>query len=321
MPFSPSHAFHPCSTGSSVRPQVVSQPTAPRSRLSTVMEVVLQSKLPPDNLVALKEEPHLGDSWCLSCSAVEQISGELRSAWGSAGSRAVARDVLVSATRQVRALRRLGIAGGGKQRPSVPEGAAPRASSTTPAESRANEKALPAPPPPPPKVPDKEAADKPGEVKEEAEESGGSEGEESETQAEDEKVEPQEDKGLKAVPKPAARADTRSEIPRRRTHERSEDHRERGADHRRASSRRREEDRHHRDRRGEPSRRDRSRSRRRREHDEPERKKKKKKKNRKRKNHRGGAKHQRLERAADNPFKRFHYKKPADFWDRDPGLH
>ena len=76
-----------------------------------------------------QEEPHLGDSWCLACSASEAIVGELRSAWGTAGSRSLASDVLVSATRQIRALRRLGIAGAGRGRPSVPEGAVPRASS------------------------------------------------------------------------------------------------------------------------------------------------------------------------------------------------
>ena len=106
-----------------------------------------------------QEEPHLGDSWCLACSAAEAISGELRSAWGSPGSRSLASDVLVAATRHIRALRRLGIAGAGRGRPSVPEGAVPgRAPSAPPAikpESRATSAQPSEPPPPPPRVPER----------------------------------------------------------------------------------------------------------------------------------------------------------------------
>ena len=65
-------------------------------------------------------DPHLADTWCLGCTALEALSGELRLAWGQAGTRALAQDLLVSATRQVRALRRLGIAGGGRVRASSP---------------------------------------------------------------------------------------------------------------------------------------------------------------------------------------------------------
>ena len=32
-----------------------------------------------------QEAGHLGDSWCLCCSAVEALSGELRANWGGAG--------------------------------------------------------------------------------------------------------------------------------------------------------------------------------------------------------------------------------------------
>lgn len=34
-------------------------------------------------------EPHLGDSWCLCCTAAEAIVGELKCAWGNAGTRVV----------------------------------------------------------------------------------------------------------------------------------------------------------------------------------------------------------------------------------------
>ena len=75
-------------------------------------------------------DPHLSDSWCLGCSAVEALNGELRLVWGSAGTRALACDLLASAVRQVRALRRLGIAGAGRVRASSPVGAAPQRAPT-----------------------------------------------------------------------------------------------------------------------------------------------------------------------------------------------
>ena len=271
-----------------------------------------------------QEEPHLGDSWCLACSASEAIVGELRSAWGSAGSRSLASDLLVSATRQIRALRRLGIAGAGRGRPSVPEGAAPRASPKQPerSASRPPQAALPEPPPPPPRAAEKRAPVEDERVKREEvsrEASDESEGEESEPRAEDEVVQA-EASGLKAAPKSTARSSNRSEIPRRRTHERPEEEPERGADSHRASSHRESHRHRSRDRRerGDRERRDRSRSRRRRPHPPHEGKPRKRKKNRP--GHRGGSKHQRLYRAADDPFKRFHYKKPEEFWDARPGL-
>ena len=146
-----------------------------------------------------------------------------------------------------------------------------------------------------------------------------SEGEESETHAEDEVV-PPEASGLKAAPKSTPRSSNRSEIPRRRTHERPEGESERGADAHRASSHRETHRHRSRDRRerGDRERRERSRSRRRRPQPDREDKPKRRKKNRP--GHRGGAKHQRLYRAANDPFKRFHYKKPDEFWDARPGL-
>ena len=97
-------------------------------------------------------EPHLGDSWCLACSAVEALTGELRSAWGAPGSRLLANDICVSAVRQIRALRRLGIAGAGKGRAASPRKGAERgrASSASQRERPASEAVAPEPPQPPP---------------------------------------------------------------------------------------------------------------------------------------------------------------------------
>ena len=80
-----------------------------------------------------QDSPHLGDSWCLACSALEALTGELRCGWGSPGSRAIATDLITSAVRQVRALRRIGIAGAGRAKARSPEAAGPgRAASVHP---------------------------------------------------------------------------------------------------------------------------------------------------------------------------------------------
>lgn len=275
-------------------------------------------------------DPYLGDSWCLACSAIEQLRGELRSAWGAPGSRSLAQDVLVSATRQVRALRRLGIAGAGKSRPSVPiEAGKGRASSQGPdrATSVAPGKSLPEPPPPPARETPEAEARLPTEVKEEvadpASPSAYSESTEEEDEAEDTEI-PPEASGLKPVPK--SRVDNRSEIPRRRVTERAESDHRGGADSGRASSAHRDRSRRRRSRSrerrrdGEPSGHRRREHREHRHHDRPDGGKKKKKRG-KRKNHRAGAKHARLWRAAEDPFKRLHYRQPESFWDKDPSLH
>ena len=49
--------------------------------------------------------PSSGDTWCLACSAWEAIGNELSFSWCHPGLRAVATDLVVSAVRQVRALR------------------------------------------------------------------------------------------------------------------------------------------------------------------------------------------------------------------------
>ena len=63
------------------------------------------------------------DSWCLACCTHEELGLELRGHWGLTGSRALATDIVTSAVRQVRALRRFGLAGAAAERASSKEGA------------------------------------------------------------------------------------------------------------------------------------------------------------------------------------------------------
>eukprot|EP00438_Fugacium_kawagutii_P029993 Skav217720 [mRNA] locus=scaffold2294:330165:342168:- [translate_table: standard] len=71
--------------------------------------------------------PNEGDTWCLGCSAWELIERELKSRWpGAQGLRQVAENLLVSAAREVRALRGISL---GTSRPLEPAGAPPRAAS------------------------------------------------------------------------------------------------------------------------------------------------------------------------------------------------
>ena len=266
-------------------------------------------------------EPHLSDSWCLGCAALEALNGELRLGWGAAGSRALAHDVLSTAVRQVRALRRLGIAGAGKGRALTPERGASQVCAPPPA---------PRAPAPPPAETEREPKDTRGEgesapaasesvraVKEEqaAEESG------SEYTEDDEETEEEEfcESGLKPAPKASAESQDRPEIPRRRTVERPEgrdrdDRRTREPSRHRERRGEREEERH-RDRRSEYPHHGRGRSRTPRG-DRPKRKDKKRK--RKRPHHRGGSRHQKVWKAAEDPYRRFHYQQPGSFWDRPP---
>ena len=61
-----------------------------------------------------------GDSWCVSCSAVEQLRLEIAAPWNQKGLRDVAADLLVSAVRSVRALRVLSLGLAGASRASRP---------------------------------------------------------------------------------------------------------------------------------------------------------------------------------------------------------
>ena len=258
-----------------------------------------------------RQEPgHLGDSWCLCCSAVEALSGELRANWGGAGTRKVAADILSSAVRQLRALRRLGLAGAGSG----------QARREVAGESRAT---TPRGEVPEPELPPKaEAALGGGEgaargVKEEdkGEHTDLESQEEEEEESDEEEPEPA---APAAAPKRKAEHEDRSPLSRRRLHSlppppspppsvgRGERERERSR-HRDRSAERRRERRERRCEEAEEENRHRPR--------ESGTKKKKKKKN---KTHRAGSKHQRLYRAESNPYQRLHYKPPGSYWDQGP---
>lgn len=241
--------------------------------------------------------PHGSDSWCLSCACHEQLGIELKGAWGSGGSRSVASDLIASCLRQVRALRRLGLAAGsGSVKPAEPPGpppgfgAAPPSGAPAPSKPRATSKASGA----------KSVKEEDDEADEES-----TEGSESE--------EPERDE---VATTPKARAVPPS------THKGEE--RSRGRSSRRVREHRRREEAPssgHRDREG--HRRSRSRG----EREElPRRRSKDERRSgehvrsgrrRRRPGHRGGSRHQRLYRAEEDPYKRFHLKQPDSFWDQE----
>lgn len=267
--------------------------------------------------------PHESDSWCLACSAVEALVAELRNSWGSQGSRALAADLVVSGLRQVRALRRLGLAAGGGR-------AVVRAST---AEGRETPRGKL--PPPEPAVPPRssgrgeasEVPPAPAEVKAEVEEDE----EESESEATEEespcagaspkckaeplprrrstggeRTEPREGEAVPRVGKEEAAGDRGRSSLAEGSDRRGD--RQRGVSVGRLRTR---EERSHKERR------DRSRSR-----------KKKSSRTgphchqgegapRKKRRHRAGSKHQRLYRASENPYKRFHHRRPDGYWDQD----
>eukprot|EP00438_Fugacium_kawagutii_P002308 Skav226067 [mRNA] locus=scaffold211:609064:615202:- [translate_table: standard] len=65
--------------------------------------------------------PFADDSWCLACSALEQLGAELKGPWPQAGTRAITNDLVCTCLRQVRALRKLGLAlGAGSTKPPEP---------------------------------------------------------------------------------------------------------------------------------------------------------------------------------------------------------
>ena len=258
-----------------------------------------------------KQEPgHLGDSWCLSCSAVEAISGELRCNWAGSGSRQVVADILSSTVRQVRALRRLGVGEAGASRASRDAAGSRRAGSV-------GAGGVPEPENPPqrsgpPEIAEADASKVKKEDKDASEESEDEE-EESEEEAEEDPAAPA------AAPKKEPVNEERSPVPRRRAslpRPPSPPPEVRREDRDRDRSRRRERSRdrrgHHRedyrhwegaDNTGRAS-----------EQNEG----KKRKKNKRNRTHRAGGKHQRLYRGQDNPYQRLHYKKPGSFWDQPP---
>ena len=96
--------------------------------------------------------PVQGDSWCIGCTAWQSIEAELTSRWDSPGARLIANDLVVSVSRQIRALRGLSA---GLARSAGSGGAGiSRATTSSPAASadkRSREpSARPSLPPPPP---------------------------------------------------------------------------------------------------------------------------------------------------------------------------
>lgn len=95
------------------------------------------------------------DSWCLGCTGVEALQGELAAPWRTPGFRAAANDLVVSAVRGVKALRDLSQSvysaeqsrAATRQVSSKASSAPPSAPGTT----EAIRPKLPAPPHPPPR--------------------------------------------------------------------------------------------------------------------------------------------------------------------------
>ena len=258
--------------------------------------------------------PHTSDSWCIGCCALEALTHELSAGWGTQGPQAVVHDVLVTAVRQTRALRRLSQGGAGESRAHppgtkdhCPSGAAPKVRECSAAPSaRAPQGEVP----------------KAAEVKKEAEESeeyetDSSESEETEAKAATEVPE------ARSAPKhlcPGATAKARPEVknsPKKervagssRATERKERRDERPS-RSRARRRDKEEKRPKEDRREE---RERSRGRRRRGEEKQEGRRQGEGK----KTRRAGTKHKRLYRAEDNPYQRFHNRLPGGYWDQPP---
>ena len=225
--------------------------------------------------------PHQGDSWCLACCAHEALGKELAEVWGTAGSRAIASDILVSGLRQIRAARRLGLAGAGSGRASV---SAQAGVSRTPA--GAERPPEPAGPPPGQSVKAEVASEEEsGEFEESSEEEG----------------------APAATPKSSAR--DRSPILRQRS---TTEVRERGGeggpstDSKGRRSLVEEEER---------EKKDRKRGRSEKEPRERHHKEHKKEHKKRKKTHRGGTKHQRLYRANSDPYRRFHHKRAEGYWD------
>ena len=243
-------------------------------------------------------EAFQGDSWCLACAAHEELGQELRQTWGTGGSRSIATDLIVSGLRQVRALRRHGLAsfyrGAEEARASADKGAAlERASCARSSGSRRSKEAAPLPAP---------VAVK----KEEAEER--SESSESESEEEDDKDEPAPAAAAKRKPEREATPEgprlrsvapgKREDLPRRREGEREAS---RSVHPLRSGA--------------EPSREDRDRDRRREERRREKKDKGEHSGKRKRPGHRGGSRHQKLHKAAEEPYRRFHHRLPPAFWD------
>ena len=253
-------------------------------------------------------QPHLSDSWCLACSAHEALGNEFRSVWGQPGSRAIATDIICSSLRQVRALRRFGVAVAVKTGSTPLEGASlhpsSKSSGAEPRETGTGPILTPAP-----HVKEEESQES---------ESGSSEPEEPQESAKEEKK-VTEDAAHKTTAAKSKAKQERSPVPRRRQEERarSDEGKERKKK-RSPSSARSHEGRRHQVPEGPRSSRDHWRhpeSERDRRHSHKKEKVDRRERKRYRPGHRGGSRHQKLEKGLEDPYRRFHLPQPDAFWD------
>ena len=249
---------------------------------------------------------------------MEALSAELRNIWGSPGSRSVATDVVVSGLRQVRALRRLGLGGAGISLASQ------QAAGVTPGSLPPPEPAVPPRTVEPPQA----ASGVPGtqKVKEERrEESEESEEEHSTEESEHvgacakSKAEPAPplprrksrggDTGEKTEhPEEKEKSDRKDREKRSRTRSRRR-HRHRSQEEQKESNTEKKE-------RARGSRAQASSAWGRRPGAEETEHRVRESRGGRRKPHRGGTRHQRLYRAAEDPYKRFHQRRPEGYWDQ-----
>ena len=247
---------------------------------------------------------HLDDSWCLACAATEALNKELAQPWGLAGSRAVATDIVVSGLRQVRALRRFGLAVAVATRATGSEGAALERASQRSARAASS-----------PKEEEEKGSKVKVEPPEEEEEESGSSSSESD----------EEDKKKEELPGIAAKSKATSPLKApvsKKSDEASSSKKDRERSSRRSSSagrvrleeRRPKEGKKH---KFEDSPRGSKEKREHREKKEKRREKGESERKRFRPGHRGGSRHQRQYRALEDPHRRLHQQRPGDYWDQD----
>ena len=168
-----------------------------------------------------KCEPNTGDTWCLGCTGLETLTGELAASWQTPGFRTAANDLVVSCVRGVRALRHLSASCASAEQSRAARarsGQSAAVSEGRAARSPPKERARAPTPPPPPLA-----------VKEQEEESG-----ESETEEEEEEYEEKKFEGAAAKSNPAKgprEPEGPPQLERRRVSDREEErHRERSRD-------------------------------------------------------------------------------------------
>ena len=242
-----------------------------------------------------------GDTWCLACSAWEQIGLELSQSWGNPGTRALATDILVSGCRQIRAARRLSLVPAGSGRASAGS-VAPPAGADRSAERYVGDHPEGLQP-----VAKRKAANL---VKEEAEEESSEEDESSS----EEKEKAVEAKDPRKARSPLSRRRTAASESELRREGRREERKESEESRKKGEKKERRRESHKIESRGSKDKeRDREgRERKRRGEDKEEKKRPK----RGAKPHRAGRKHQRLDRANKDPYIPLHNKKPGNFWDK-----